>query len=152
MQTTRAPLRALLGTAALMLMTTTALADGPERVRPVTDPVVRAECGSCHMAFQPELLPAESWKKVMAQLADHFGEDASLPADQVAAIEAVLVAQAGRARKDEAPLRITELRWWRHEHDARHVELERWTAPDVLSRVNCVACHPRAERGDYDEG
>ncbi len=138
-------------TAALMLLASPAFADGPERVPPLTDPVVRAECGSCHMAFQPGLLPAASWKLVMAQLADHFGEDATLPAEKVAAIEAVLVSQAGRSQKGEPSPRITEQRWWKHEHDARHVKPERWTAPDVLSKVNCVACHPRAERGDYDD-
>lgn len=117
----------------------------------MTDPAVKAECGSCQLAFQPGLLPAESWKKVMAGLADHFGEDASLPPEQVAAIEEVLVRRAARPRGGEAPLRITEQRWWLHEHDARHVKPERWTAPDVLSKANCAACHPRVERGDYDD-
>ncbi|MDP1920915.1 MAG: CxxxxCH/CxxCH domain-containing protein, partial [Myxococcales bacterium] len=34
------------------------------------------ECGSCHLAFPPNLLPAPSWKSVMGGLTDHFGQNA----------------------------------------------------------------------------
>ena len=56
-----------------------ARADGDARVAPVTDPLVKKECGSCHMAFSPQLLPKRSWQKLIDTLADHFGENASLP-------------------------------------------------------------------------
>ena len=36
------------------------------------------ECGSCHLAYQPELLPRASWKKIMANLENHFGDDVQL--------------------------------------------------------------------------
>jgi len=55
-----------------------ALAEGGERVPPVADPVVRKECGSCHMAFPPQFLPRRSWQKLVATLADHFWENADL--------------------------------------------------------------------------
>ena len=48
-----------------------------ERYRPVRDKVVIKECGACHMAFQPQMLPKRSWEKIMTGLSDHFGEDAS---------------------------------------------------------------------------
>ena len=39
----------------------------------------KAECASaCHGAFHPTLLPASSWKRVIANLEEHFGDDASL--------------------------------------------------------------------------
>ena len=47
-------------------------------VAPVTNPVYKEECGSCHMAYPPGLLPAISWQKVMAGLEDHFGDNAEL--------------------------------------------------------------------------
>ena len=53
-----------------------AAADGPERAPPVTHEPTLQECGECHMAFQPALLPAESWRRIMTGLSDHFGEDA----------------------------------------------------------------------------
>ncbi len=38
------------------------------------------ECGACHYAFNPSLLPAASWAGLMTSLREHFGEDASLDA------------------------------------------------------------------------
>jgi len=40
------------------------------------------ECGSCHTAYAPGLLPARSWRKMMGELENHFGEDASLEEPQ----------------------------------------------------------------------
>jgi hypothetical protein len=76
---------------AVLLLALPAAADGPERVPPVTQAPTREERGECHMAFQPALLPAESWRGIMAGLADHFGEDASLEAGLAGEIEAYLV-------------------------------------------------------------
>lgn len=36
------------------------------------------ECASCHFGYQPALLNKASWEKVMGNLSDHFGTDASL--------------------------------------------------------------------------
>ena len=36
-------------------------------VKTVTNPVYVEECGSCHMAYPPGLLPALSWQKIMPQ-------------------------------------------------------------------------------------
>ena len=58
----------------------------------------KEECSSCHMEFPPSLLPAESWKRAMAGLSDHFGEDASLPEGTVAEIEQFLVANAAETQ------------------------------------------------------
>ena len=37
-------------------------------VAPVENPQYLEECGSCHFPYQPGLLPARSWTKVMAGL------------------------------------------------------------------------------------
>ena len=44
----------------------------------------KTECGSCHLAYPPELLPASSWRRIMAGLDRHFGADASLDAASAA--------------------------------------------------------------------
>lgn len=121
-----------------------------DRVPPVTDALTRAECGTCHMTFQPAFLPARSWQTMMDTLSDHFGEDASLPPDTVAHIRAVLVAGAGRDRRpqDPAPLRITETRWFTHEHTFAPAV---WQKPGVVTRSNCAACHRGAEQGFYED-
>jgi hypothetical protein len=138
----RTPLLAL----AACLLALPAVADEEERVPPVTHGPTLKECGECHMAFQPALLPAESWRKIMAGLADHFGEDASLEAEVAAGIEAYLVANAGRG--DGTKLRISEQRWFRHEHDFPD---RVWQKPEIRSKANCEACHRGAARGLYED-
>jgi hypothetical protein len=49
------------------------------------------ECGDCHMAFPPTMLPAASWQDMMRALDDHFGDDAELDAETTDQIAAFLV-------------------------------------------------------------
>jgi len=123
-----------------------------------TDPLYVEECGSCHMAYPAMLLPAKSWRMVMAGLENHFGESAELDAQTHREIEDYLVSESERVsyRKlfrnlgDAAPLRITELPYFVHEHDeipARLVD----DNDKVKSLSQCNACHRGAERGQFDE-
>lgn len=122
-----------------------ALAEKDERVPPVTHGPTLEECGECHMAFQPALLPAASWRRIMGNLSDHFGEDAGLDPASAAGIERYLVGGAGRG--DPSLDRVTEQPWFRRKHDfADRV----WQRPDVRSKANCAACHRDAERGWYE--
>ena len=47
-------------------------------VAPVANAKYKEECGSCHFAYQPGLLPARSWEKIMGNLENHFNENAEL--------------------------------------------------------------------------
>ncbi|KAA5609901.1 cytochrome C [Rhodovastum atsumiense] len=116
---------------------------------PVTHAPTRKECGTCHMAFQPGLLPAASWQRVMAGLDRHFGEDASLPAPVAADIERYLVTHAGGRRVDASRDRITEQPWFQRKH--RRITPATLARPDIRTASNCTACHPDAERGLYDD-
>ena len=110
----------------------------------------KAECGSCHLAYPPQLLPASSWRQIMAGLDRHFGTDASLDAASAAEIGAFLERNAGSGRRGgEAALRITETRWFLRKHD--EVRPSAWNNPQVKTAANCSACHGGAERGDFDE-
>lgn len=129
------------------------------------DPVVvmyREECGACHVAYPPGLLPSASWQAIMNGLDDHFGENAELPAEMTARLTGFLSDNASdrgdwlknarllRDVKTQAPLRITELSYFKREHDEiprRMVE----DNPDVTSFSNCDACHQDAARGRFDE-
>lgn len=127
-------------------VTATAHANEYERVGPVTDPATVKECGECHMAFQPALLPRESWDRIMDGLATHFGDNASLPPDTAATIRAYLTGHAGRG--DGTRQRITEQRWWEREHRFRPAV---WARDGVRSKANCEACHRDAARGWYED-
>jgi hypothetical protein len=136
-------------TAALLAVATPpALAD--ERFSLPADPKWKAECGSCHVAYPPQLLAAESWARVMARLDRHYGTDASLDPGSSADIGRLLARHAGRrgAPPGEEP-RITASAWFRREH--RKVPGALWSSAPVKSPANCTACHTRAEDGDYSE-
>lgn len=160
------PLRALaigmIVVTASALLLDRARAGGDHYFSPVSDPVVKEECGSCHFAFAPSMLPARSWKRMMSDLGNHFGDDASVDKATASRITGYLVANAADTNggrnstklmrglpADAAPLRITELPKWKSEH--REVADWEWKQKDVGTRANCVACHVDAERGYYDD-
>ena len=143
----------------IVLANTTVRAD--ERYDPIRDQTVIKECGACHMAFQPQMLPKKSWQKIMAGLSDHFGEDASLDAKTARHIEMYMIEQAADSSwwsgkflrglsKTSVPLRITETPYWIREHN-EEVPARAWKDPQIKSRANCLACHKRANNGDYDD-
>jgi hypothetical protein len=144
------------------LLLTRAQAGGRHFFPPVTDPVVKEECGSCHMAFAPSMLPALSWQRMMGELDKHFGDNASLDAATTEKITNYLVAHAGDASGQHysskwlkgvalgaTPQRITELPKWVREH--RKVPDWEWRQKEVRTKANCIACHSAAEQGYYDE-
>lgn len=110
----------------------------------------KQECGSCHMAFAPGLLPAESWRKMMGGLDKHFGTDAALTARENHEITDFLVKNASkRWRAHNAPLRITETIWFQRKHDELAAAV--WQRASIKSAANCVACHLDADKGDFEE-
>lgn len=140
--------RPIIAIGALLLVAVPALANPFERVRPVTHEPTRKECGECHMAFQPGLLPAGSWTRIMDGLNDHFGESAALPPDAAADIRAYLTGNAA-VQGDGGLLRITEQPWWARKH--RRLRPDAWTRPGVVSKANCEACHRGAAQGLYED-
>ncbi len=120
------------------------------------------ECGGCHQAFHPSLLPARSWQSLLAQQDRHFGDDLGLDAAVVARLLDFAVAQAAEQGATEAawkidrsvslgvtPRRITETPYWARKH--RKIAAADWTRPQVKSKANCPACHLDAEAGTYED-
>ncbi|WP_038248760.1 diheme cytochrome c [Ghiorsea bivora] len=120
----------------------------------------QSDCASCHMAYQPNLLPSASWEKVMAPkaLEDHFGDNAEINEQDRLSILAYLKTYAAdnkgkrllRFNRGEAPLRVTELRYFKREHNEIPKRMVQ-DNPKVRSLSNCLACHTGAERGNYGE-
>lgn len=122
-----------------------------------------AECGSCHTAFAPGLLPARSWRKMLGELENHFDEDASLDEPvRLAILKDLEDFAADGAFSDmrmrriaaalpvaEAPQRITQTAYLRAIHD--QVPDNFWKRKAIASRTNCIACHPRANEGRFGE-
>ena len=136
---------------------------GSSGVAAVNNTLYQDECGSCHFAYQPGLLPARSWSKLMSELDDHFGENAELAAEDVAQLRQYLETNAAdrsdykRSRKimnampdSVTPLRISETRYFLRKHDELPSRMVVGN-PKVESISRCQACHTRAETGSYSE-
>ncbi len=145
----------LLATLCTALLTTApAWAEGEHtgRSTPLTA-TYRQECGACHTAYAPGLLPAASWQRIMKGLDHHYGSDASMDAATTRQIGAWLQANAGIGRRmgqDGPPQdRITRAGWFEREH--RHIPAAAWTHRSVGSAANCAACHTDADQGRFSE-
>ncbi len=120
----------------------------------------KSECSDCHELYHPSLLPGKSWTLMMANLEDHFGEDASLSQDTTAAIAAYLERYASEAWDSEAanrlrivdpenPIQISASPFWKENH-SQIAEVVFKTRP-VRGKGNCKACHEDAETGRFDD-
>lgn len=112
----------------------------------------RAECGSCHLAFPPQLLAAPDWQRLLAGLDRHFGSDASVDQPIREEITRFLVRYAGsgsRLGNAGDPPRLTRTVRFVRKHD--EVPRQLWSDPRVKSAANCEACHRGASDGRYSE-
>ncbi len=115
-------------------------------------PAYAQECGSCHTAYAPGLLPAASWQRVMSGLDKHYGTDASLDAGTVRELGQWLQTHAGTGKRASEPPpedRITRAAWFVREH--RKVDAAVWSHAAVKSAANCAACHTGADQGNFSE-
>ncbi len=134
---------------------------GKRYLTPVNNPTYKEECGGCHFAYQPELLPSSSWDRILAGLEDHFGEFIELDPDSKKIIAEYLRANAAehssakravkimRSLGNRTPLRITDIPYIREKHHEVPVNVLKRDSIGSLS--NCVACHTTAEKGIYDD-
>jgi len=154
-------------TVATLILPALGFADGFWRqkdVAAVDNPVYQEECGACHFAYQPGLLPARSWEKVMAPkaLESHFGDNAELENDVRMALANYLQKNSAdkanykRSRKimaslrDRAPLRITDTPYIQRKHrEIPNRMIQGNTQVKTLSA--CDACHKDAIKGMYDD-
>ena len=136
-----------------------------KEIKPVTDKRYLKECGECHFAYPPGLLPARSWEKLLNAdaLKSHFGDNAELDKDALQAIHDYAVENAAdksfykRSRKiavataeGEAPLRITEVRYIKRKHKDIPEKMVKGNK-DVKSLSQCNKCHTQADKGVFDQ-
>ena len=133
-------------------------ADSDREVRVPLLAAYKQECGACHTAYAPGLLPVASWARLMDTLPRHFGADASLDAAMLKTLQTWLAHNAGTRRRaqeaqeaQEAPPedRITRAPRFVREH--RELAPEVWQRAAVGNASNCGACHTQADAGRYSE-
>jgi len=138
---------------------------------PATDAKYQSECGSCHFAYLPGLLPARSWEALLKKPDEHFGETLALDPETLRHIREYLAANAGdrsdftgpkqffhRMSDDTTPLRITSLRMFKHYHSS--VLYKMGLAPGLnnvrdftpqarKAMLDCGSCHEKAAAGSF---
>ncbi|MDR2012607.1 MAG: diheme cytochrome c [Rhodanobacter sp.] len=114
-------------------------------------PLYQQECGACHIAYPPQMLPAGSWHRIVNNMKQHYGTDASLDAATVKELEQWIMPQTNHARPLPEPPedRITRSEWFTRAH--HEVAAAVWSRPEVKSAANCTTCHVTAEQGNYSE-
>lgn len=120
-------------------------------VAPTNNALYKKECASCHFGYQPALLNKASWEKVMGNLSDHFGTDASLGKVESEQILNYLVTNAGSGKitANNTTMQITKSPYFIKEH--RKISAKLIEQKEVGSLSNCMACHTTADKGNYSE-
>lgn len=114
----------------------------------------KQECGSCHIAYAPFLLPKSAWDSMMSDLENHFGDDASLKEETHARIAAFLEKYASDVvdtkftqQKESQQIAITKTPYWEIAH--RKLNPKIFTTEAIKSKANCQTCHKDAESGIF---
>ncbi|MDL2313645.1 diheme cytochrome c [Desulfovibrio sp. OttesenSCG-928-C14] len=118
-------------------------------------------CGGCHMSYGAYLLPRASWALILNSLDNHFGAEVQLDAterDQVADYLLSCSADTGGSRiggkilRHAGPItpeRISTMPYIQRKH--RKINPASFDIPEVGGIQNCIACHPGAEDGVFDD-
>ena len=135
--------------------------DTNDHLKPVTNQTYKETCGECHFAYQPELLPSESWLKILNQLDNHFGEGIETDPDTIKNILDDLTTNGAenssaersvkimRCLGGQVPIRITDIPYIRKKH--HELDPAIFKRKSIGSLSNCIACHTTAENGIYDD-
>lgn len=117
----------------------------------------KKECGSCHIAYAPYLLPQKAWVNLMNDLENHFGDDASLEEAEFQSIFAFLEAhsmqkyntqfKANLAKENDDEIAISKYKFYEKAH--QNLPNVLFNDERIKSRANCEACHKRAELGFF---
>jgi hypothetical protein len=130
-------------------------------IKPVNNSVYKEECGACHFAYQPELLPGASWMNILTNSGEHFGESIELDDDSKKVISYYLKSNSAeyssakravkimRSLRNRVPNRITDIPYIIEKH--HEINPEVLNRKSIGSLSNCIACHKTAEEGIYED-
>ena len=136
---------------------------GKTDVAPVNNQLYIKECGSCHFPYQPGLLPANAWNKMMTNLENHFNSDASLNEADLQTLTKYLNDNSAEKNmrykrsnrivsslaKNQIPDSISTTPYMIKKH--KDIKKDLITQNEVKGLFNCMACHKTADKGIYGE-
>ena len=103
---------------------------------------VRA-CGSCHVALPAEVLPRDTWRRLV-QDPNHYGQQIEPLTGAALQLAWGYLGADSRLLNDfeSVPYRLRESRYF----TAQHPDV---TLPDPVRVTSCIDCHPRVNLGDF---
>ena len=125
----------------------------------VTSKSYARECGDCHFAYLPGLLPARSWTLLFANMDKHFGEVLNLAERMRAELESYAVENAADRSPYEGskglleklpdsskPSRVTTLPSLAGKHAIAKAVVALGSRKGLM---DCKDCHLRADKGSF---
>ena len=111
------------------------------------------ECAQCHTLYAPFMQTSDKHEKIMANLENHFGDDASID-DEINERILEFLRQNSAEKSDSKwaikfakndDIAITSSPFWQKAHESLDKEI--FKRDKIKSKANCAACHENIEKG-----
>lgn len=101
-------------------------------------------CASCHLALPPEVLPSETWRRLLLEPEQHYGQQLKplIGPTLLVMWEYLRTFSRPQAKKEQLPYRVSESRFFKALHP-------RVKFPEKVSLGSCLSCHPGAAQSNY---
>ncbi len=101
-------------------------------------------CASCHVALPPEVLPSETWRRLLLEPEQHYGQQLKplIGPTLLVMWEYLRTFSRPQAQKEQVPYRVSESRFFKALHP-------RVKFTEKVSIGSCVSCHPGAAQFNY---
>lgn len=144
----------------MLLVSVSAIAS--QGVAPVTNDLYLRECGACHMAYQPGLLPARTWQALLSGLDKHFNENAELEAADLKKIRSYVIQNSADNSNfaisvkimkylgaADNPIKIMDVPYMAKKHRVLENRLDKQNGKVSIKLSRCEDCHSHAAKGSY---
>lgn len=101
-------------------------------------------CATCHLALPPQVLPTETWQRLLQDSA-HYGQTLKLLVDPQRMLVWNYLRTFSRLlpeKNEEIPYRVTSSRYFKALHP-------RVKLPQPTAISTCVSCHPGANEYNF---
>jgi hypothetical protein len=100
-------------------------------------------CATCHIALPPQVLPTETWRRLL-QDSDHYGQQIRLLVDPSRLLVWNYLQTFSRVqpKDEEVPYRVAKSRYFKALHP-------RVKTPETLNLNSCLTCHPGASQYNF---
>lgn len=101
-------------------------------------------CATCHVPLPPEVLPSETWRRLLLEPQQHYGQQLKplIGPSLITMWNYLLAYSRPEEPKKPLPYRISESLYFKALHP-------RVKFPQPVKPANCITCHPGASEYNY---